>query len=595
MAEPARRSVAARVGIAAVVAVIYLVAGKLGLMLAVVHPNATAVWAPSGIALAAFLRLGYGVWPAIFVAAFLVNVTTAGSIATSIGIALGNTLEGLVGSYLVRRFAGGLAVFERPSDVVRFTGVAALISTMVSATIGVSTLALAGYAGWDSYPSIWLTWWLGDAAGALVVAPPLLLWSADARVRWSGRRWIEGAAALVALVIVGVIIFGGWIPLAFLCLPIMVWVAFRLGPREAAAATLVLSGIALWGTVHGLGPFPRTTPAGPLLALQAFMGTLAVTTLVLAAAVFAQRRAEEARRAEAVERIRAYESLEKSEHLHRAIAELTSDFAVILRVEPEGTLVVESATEGFTRVTGYTLEELAAGGNWRSLVHEDTALVLEGATKLLLSGERVSLELRVIPRSGEPRWLSCHGRPFWDASHTRVIRILGAAEDVTERLETEAALRRQQDVIRELSTPVLRIRERLLIIPVIGQIDALRAEQLTDQLLASIRSNRAKVVVIDMTGVAAMPPNVAQHLLRTAQACRLLGASIIITGLSRMLADTLVTAGGGLGRIATLGDLQSGIEEAERFLKSEPRAVATAPPARAVGTARADLTRRRGR
>ena len=107
---------------------VYFVAGKLGLMLAMVHPSATAVWAPTGIALAAFLRLGLGVWPAIFVAAFLVNLTTAGSVTTSLGIALGNTLEAAAGSALVTRFARGSAAFDRAADVFKFTGLAALVS-----------------------------------------------------------------------------------------------------------------------------------------------------------------------------------------------------------------------------------------------------------------------------------------------------------------------------------------------------------------------------------------------------------------------------------------------------------------------------------
>src|SRR5262249_31252246 len=134
----------------------------------------------------------------------------------------------------------------------------------------------------------------------------------------------------------------------------------------------------------------------------------------------------------------------------------------------------------------------------------------------------------------------------------------------------EEVLRRQQDVIRELSTPVLRIRERLLIVPVIGQLDARRAEQLSDQLLDSIRSNRGRAVVIDMTGAAPVPEPVARHILRTTDACRLLGASIILTGVSRDIADTLVSVGADLTALATLGDLQRGIEEAERLVRHDP-------------------------
>jgi integral membrane sensor domain MASE1 len=153
----------------------YFVAGKLGLKLASVHACTTAVWPCTGIALAAFLTLGYRVWPAILTGAFLVNLTTAGSIATSIGIALGNTLEGVVGCYLVSRFASGQHAFERAQDIFKFAFLAGIVSTTVSATVGVSTLVLGGFADWEKYGAIWSTWWLGDAVGAVVVTPLLLL------------------------------------------------------------------------------------------------------------------------------------------------------------------------------------------------------------------------------------------------------------------------------------------------------------------------------------------------------------------------------------------------------------------------------------
>jgi rsbT co-antagonist protein RsbR len=127
-------------------------------------------------------------------------------------------------------------------------------------------------------------------------------------------------------------------------------------------------------------------------------------------------------------------------------------------------------------------------------------------------------------------------------------------------------IREQQEAIRELSTPVLQIRERLLLLPIIGVIDPLRARQLTEQILRPIRTNRAKVVVIDITGVAAMDATVANHLVQTVEAARLLGATVIVTGLSPEIAQTLVNIGVELGKMKTVGDLQGGIEEAERLL-----------------------------
>jgi rsbT co-antagonist protein RsbR len=132
--------------------------------------------------------------------------------------------------------------------------------------------------------------------------------------------------------------------------------------------------------------------------------------------------------------------------------------------------------------------------------------------------------------------------------------------------ERERVIRQQQEAIRELSTPVLQVRERLLILPIIGVIDPQRARQLTEQLLQAIRTNRAKVVVIDITGVAAMDKAVANHLVQTVEASRLLGATVIVTGLSPEIAQTLVTIGVDLSEMATVGDLQGGIEEAERLL-----------------------------
>jgi PAS domain S-box-containing protein len=559
----------------------YAVAGKLGLLLAVVHPSATAVWAPTGIALAAFLRLGYAAWPAIFVAAFLVNVTTAGSVATSLGIALGNTLEGAAGYALVTRLAPGCVSFGRPADVFAFTGLAALAATTVSATVGVTSLALGGYARWAEYGAIWTTWWLGDIAGALIVTPPLLLWSAAWpwwSAEWprpsSGARWLEALAAALVIVAVGGAVFHGWLTapvqrLEFLGIPALVWVAFRFGPREAATATLVMSAIALWGTVRGAGPFAGAPADVALLSLQTYMSIITLTALVLAAAVADRRRAELDRLSLAQERLRAHEALAQSEELHRAIAELASDFAVIVRLEPGGAAVLESATDGFRRVTGYEPGELAGPDGWRRLVDRETDAAASRVAERVRSGERVALEIRIVTKDGGARWLRCHAEPFGAAEPGRVERILGAAVDVTERREADEMLRRQQAAIRELSTPVLRIRERLLILPVIGQIDGPRARHLTAELLSSIRINRARVVVIDMTGVAAMTADVAQQILKTVEACRLLGASIIVTGLSHTIADILVSIGVDLGQVTSLGDLQSGMEEAERLLVAD--------------------------
>jgi signal transduction histidine kinase/ActR/RegA family two-component response regulator len=283
----------------AVIAVAYALAGKVGLRFAVVNPSATALWPPAGIALAGFLLFGARIWPAIFIGAFFVNVTTAGSVATSLGIAVGNTLEAAVGAWLVRRFAQGARAFERAPDIFRFALLAGMVSTAVSATIGVTTLALGGYAPWAAFGSIWLTWWMGDAAGDILVTPVLVLWSREHSLGALGRRPLEAAALAVSVVLVGWVTFGGGAapgaPLTFLSIPPLIWAAFRFGRREAATAVVVLSAIAVAGTVRGFGPFTYGTPNESLLLLQAFAATMAATILPVAALVWERRAAEEER------------------------------------------------------------------------------------------------------------------------------------------------------------------------------------------------------------------------------------------------------------------------------------------------------------
>jgi len=278
---------------------VYFVAGKLGLRLAFVNPSATAVWPPTAIALVAFLLLGYRVWPAIFAGAFLVNALTAGTALTSLGIATGNTLEGLVGAWLVNRFANGSRVFEHAPDIAKFT-LAALVSTSVSASIGVATLMAGGLAAKGVAGTVWITWWLGDASGDLVVAPLALLWANNLRLRWRPRAAIEAAALFAATIAVARLVFGplgaapgDHYPLEFLCVPLFIWAAYRFGPRTAATTIAIVAGIAIWETLLGRGPFARSSPNESLLLLQTFVGVASIMSLVLAAVVADRRRAED--------------------------------------------------------------------------------------------------------------------------------------------------------------------------------------------------------------------------------------------------------------------------------------------------------------
>ena len=384
-------------GLNLVLAAFYFAAAKLGLSLAIVHPSASAVWPPAGIALAAFLLFGNRVWPGIALGAFLANATTAGSLATSAGIAAGNTLEGVVGAWLVNRFAGGKEALSRPRDILKFIGLAAGLSTIVSATVGATTLSIAGFAPWSDYGAIWTTWWLGDAIGDLVIAPPLLLWIAGARPL-PPRRLVEATCVGVLLIATAAAFFGGIgqknAPIEWFWIPVVVWVAYRFGQRAAATAVVGLSAVTVWGTELGLGPFVLPSANASLLLLQSFLGVVAVLSLTLSAVVAVRERTtEDLRRArdELEERVR-----ERTADLSRANRSLRGEMGERSRLEKElidagererlrlgrdlhddlgqllaGILFLSSAVE--MKLSTQSLPEMTAAKEIRSLVQEAIA------------------------------------------------------------------------------------------------------------------------------------------------------------------------------------------------------------------------------
>ena len=181
-------------------AVIYFFAGIFGLSLAFTNPNASAVWPSSGIALAAILVWGFRLWPGIFLGALLVNFATQGSVWTALGIAVGNTFEALLAAMLLARFAQGANVFNRTRNILTFIILAGIISTAAGATMGAVTLYLGGFIARPEFPTVWLTWWLGDAAGNLIITPLLLMWLTQPVLPVQSRHIFEAAGLLVAVV-----------------------------------------------------------------------------------------------------------------------------------------------------------------------------------------------------------------------------------------------------------------------------------------------------------------------------------------------------------------------------------------------------------
>ncbi|HXY19743.1 MAG TPA: MASE1 domain-containing protein [Gemmatimonadales bacterium] len=297
------REVATYVGLTA----LYVVAGRLGVVLAFRHPGATTVWPPSGLALAAFLLLGTRIWPAVYAGAFLVSLTHGDGFIPSLFIAVGNTWEGLIGAYLMQRYANGRQAFDRSRDVLRYTYLVALGSTLIGATFTATSLTLAGAAHWSSYYATWVSWWLGDASGDLVVAPLILLSARDYGIKWDTRRVIEAAVLTVFAVLAALVVFGRLFPtyevdypLSFLPMPVFIWAAFRFDRRGAAVSVALVYLVAAIGTLRGYGPFAYFPRNHSLVYLQVFTCISAVTALMLAAVVLERRQVEDQLRVLAV-------------------------------------------------------------------------------------------------------------------------------------------------------------------------------------------------------------------------------------------------------------------------------------------------------
>jgi diguanylate cyclase (GGDEF)-like protein len=295
-----------------ILAAAYTLTGIVGLSLAVPPGYATAVWPPSGIALAAILLWGPRVWPGIALGSLLVNAavaTTSPSVSFSVlgiaiaaSIAAGSTVQALVCAGALRRWVGLERVFESGAAMLLFTGIAT-VACLVASSWGVATLNVAGILAPEHFLDSWQTWWLGDLIGMIVFAPVFLTWRQSLQLGNQPRRLAEVIASYLMLALSAAVVFaspaptqGAASPLTFLPLPCLVWIAFRFRPIGVALGVCLLSAIAIAATANGSGPFGGVKSSDSLLALQAFIGVTAVMALTLAAAVTWRRQSEKALR-----------------------------------------------------------------------------------------------------------------------------------------------------------------------------------------------------------------------------------------------------------------------------------------------------------
>jgi PAS domain S-box-containing protein len=412
-------------------ALVYFAAAKLSLFAAIPPGYATAIWPPSGIALAALLLGGPALWPGVWIGSFLANAAVDGALVTPAVIATGSALQAFVVATVMARRIGVPRQFVGVRQVITFVGLATC-GAVIAPTVALVALAALFPLEVQDLAMNWWTWWQGDACGMLIFAPLVLTWTAPG-IRWTARRTLEGLAFALLLVVASNIVFTAGLARTFVFMPFIIWAAFRFGQREVTSACAVICGVALWYTLRTeVGPFAELPRNEMLLLLLAFVSTVVVTGLMLCA-VLAQLRAARGE----LERSVRERTLAESEQRLRLMLESVVDYAIFM-LDRDGRIATWNA--GAQRIKGYSAEEIIGEHFSRFYPRDDVAAGKPVHALGTAAREgRYEEEGWRVRKDGSAFWASVvisavrddKGRPLGFAKVTR---------DLTERKRTEAEL-----------------------------------------------------------------------------------------------------------------------------------------------------------
>ena len=459
-----RRSNTPPIGLSLLIAIVYFAGAELGLSLASVHENVTPVWPPTGIAIASLLIFGLRVWPGVFLGALAANLLTSLPLASTFGIAIGNTLEAIVAWSLLQRSKGWRKSFDSVGDVLTFVVYAAVLAPLVSATIGALSVCFGDPSQWTRFWSLWLTWWMGDGFGALIVSPLLLSWSMSRSVDREDTAEIAGL--FVLLLIVVLVIFAGWFPgpvktypLAYLCLPCLLWAALRFDQRIVTAAILLMAGVAVWGAKHGYGPFVQPSRNVTLLLLISFVGLSSLMTLLVAAVTTERQKAE-------AEKWKLGSELE----LHRRrVEDIVSHVPGVVWEawgKPDAANQrIDFVSNHVEKMLGYSEEEWLSTPNfWLTIVHpDDKERAAAEAAAIFASGKGGTSRFRWMHKDGHEIWVEGHSIVVCD--ETGPVGMRGVTMDITAAVEAEierAELLERESHARHQAEEASRLKEEFL-------------------------------------------------------------------------------------------------------------------------------------
>jgi PAS domain S-box-containing protein len=395
------------------VAGLYIGAAKLGIDLPVAHGVVTPVWAPTGIALAALVLFGPSLWPAVAIGALIANVTSDTSLLVAAGIAVGNTLEAIVGAALLRRVAFRPSL-DRVRDVAALVLLAAAASTAIAATNGVTVLWLSGNLS-ESYGSNWFLWWSGDAMGDLVVAPLLLVWLSEPFWRPRRAEVLEGVVLLGLLTGLSWLIFiHGYWHYPHLLFPFLVWACLRMYQRGAVTSSFVVAAFAIAGAVNGSTPLAGRSPTDIVQIEEGLLAVVIVSLLILGA-VLSERVAAE-----------------------RALEDERASLAEAQKVAHVGSWEWDLATNRMTwsdelfRLHGLgSLPDVSYDSYLAHIHPDDRERVNERLVRALADSQPFGLDHRIVRADGAVRWIRAQGHVVVGPAGDPV-RMVGTSQDITE-------------------------------------------------------------------------------------------------------------------------------------------------------------------
>lgn len=444
----ARGGVAPAMAIGAAVTAAYIAAAHFGFQLAFVAEQVTTIWAPSGIAIATLLLAGARLWPAVWLGAFAANAVTTAPLWTAVSIATGNTLEAAAAAWMLRRLGDFDSRLARVGDVVAFLMIAVLASPVISASIGVGTLCVAGAESWDRVGPLWWNWWFGDALGAVLVAPAILT---VVRHRWPRPRVVRAAIFVSAAIVVTYLAFGLMPlrphPIEYIVFPLVIASAVSGGPAITALVVLGASKVAIWQTARNSAALAPSVLHENLILLQLFMGVLAATALLLAAAVAERRRSEERER-EAAAVLRHREEMLHLAQRAGGVATFEWDFK---------RQTAQCSAEFFALFGLPARAGVMTAREWSTFVHpDDRERMAAHLTRAIERLEPAAADYRIRTTDGRTRWLTYAGQLHRTSDGHRMH---GIVVDITDRKLLEGELRERGDVLARSEERYRRIFE----------------------------------------------------------------------------------------------------------------------------------------